>query len=68
MAMTDVECPYYERMDLYKDSEPQYESLDEYDKLASCAGISADKLSLPQPMHADCPVYVPTGPAMGTSR
>jgi hypothetical protein len=65
-AVVDVECPYYEQMDLYEDAEPQYESLEEYDKLATCSSAGADKL--PQPKHADCPVYEPTGPAIGNNR
>ena len=56
--MTDVnietvEYPYYEQVDLV-DGEPQYESLEDYDKLP---GSGADKM--PQLKHAVCPVYEP---------
>ena len=51
-----VEYPYYEQVDLV-DGEPQYESLEDYDKLPSNT-CGADKL--PQLKHADCPVYEPT--------
>ena len=53
MTIETVEYPYYEQMDL--DEEPQYESLEDYDKRPSSG---ADKI--PQPKHADCPVYEPT--------
>ena len=61
MTIETIEYPYskdsnYEQVDL--DGEPQYESLEDYDKLPSNSG--ADKI--PQPKHADCtyPVYEPT--------
>ena len=57
-AVTDIESPYYEEMDLHHvHEEPQYESLDEYDRLP-ISSTYADKI--PQPKHADCPVYEPT--------
>ena len=57
-AVTDIETveySHYEEMDLYE--EPQYESLEEYDKLPS--SVCTEKVG-PQPKHADCPVYEPT--------
>ena len=42
-AVTDIESPYYEEMDLHHvHEEPQYETLDEYDKLPS--STCADKI------------------------